>query len=672
MSSISKYVGTDPNNHTSTMAKVTVTTAGFLNLATIPTNDKYIMHFWVKSTGSYNCQLLQENTSLLDFTTTTSWVEKEIKFTGVQGSPILFYLPVGTYYFWHSKLESGTLTTDYSQAQDDFEELVSESSTYFQSQIKQLSDSIVLAVDGNGNVVQVALGADRNTGNTFFKVGADNISLEGKTIDLTSDNIKIESNNFSVDENGSVVARDLELTGGSIQIGQNFSVDENGNMTSSALTNETNRARNAEESLGTQISTSADEVSTTIARASYTFNESAFNGTIHYYGYGNPEPLYPASATYAGKNYLDQNEGKVYSCFTFTTQGTTTYGWNVVQELDYISDTLSSRIEQTATGISFSLTKSGEDTAVLSMNYTKEDGTVVQLLAQSIQFSGLVEFSDLSGNGTTTINGANITTGYINCDRLNGGTINGQDISGGTISGAAIIGAIYLRNAFGDTPVLYVDDEGTVTPVCLVIDGRAFGEGTKVYGKLQLADNALYLSARGVSGLYSPHILNYLVREYEVNFTFYNAFGNSSQGTRIYGSSIWANHSIDTSSDERLKENYKTLDELEEAFYSLEPCSYTFKLDDEKIRHVGFKAQQVEKAINDSGLKSDEFSFVNLNDAEDEMKEYIQDGILHTLRYDEFMALNTHIIQKQHNEINNLKEELATLKEQVAFLLKGK
>ena len=31
-----------------------------------------------------------------------------------------------------------------------------------------------------------------------------------------------------------------------------------------------------------------------------------------------------------------------------------------------------------------------------------------------------------------------ITTGSLNCDRLNGGTINGQTIYGGTITGAAI------------------------------------------------------------------------------------------------------------------------------------------------------------------------------------------------------------------------------------------
>lgn len=76
-------------------------------------------------------------------------------------------------------------------------------------------------------------------------------------------------------------------------------------------------------------------------------------------------------------------------------------------------NTLSSRIAQTATAISFSLSKNGDRTAVLSMTYTKENGSTIRLAAQSIEFTGLVRFNDLSTSGSTTINGSNITTGTI-------------------------------------------------------------------------------------------------------------------------------------------------------------------------------------------------------------------------------------------------------------------
>lgn len=70
-----------------------------------------------------------------------------------------------------------------------------------------------------------------------------------------------------------------------------------------------------------------------------------------------------------------------------------------------------SKIQQTATSIT-----SRVDT--LDGKYTELKQTV-----DGIDITGYVTFSDLSGNGTTTINGANITTGYISGDRIKGGKI---------------------------------------------------------------------------------------------------------------------------------------------------------------------------------------------------------------------------------------------------------
>lgn len=70
-----------------------------------------------------------------------------------------------------------------------------------------------------------------------------------------------------------------------------------------------------------------------------------------------------------------------------------------------------SKIQQTATSIT-----SRVDT--LDGKYTELKQTV-----DGIDITGYVTFSDLSGNGTTTINGANITTGYISGNRIKGGRI---------------------------------------------------------------------------------------------------------------------------------------------------------------------------------------------------------------------------------------------------------
>ena len=70
-----------------------------------------------------------------------------------------------------------------------------------------------------------------------------------------------------------------------------------------------------------------------------------------------------------------------------------------------------SKIQQTATSIT-----SRVDT--LDGKYTELKQTV-----DGIDITGLVTFSDLSTSGSTTINGANITTGYISGDRIKGGKI---------------------------------------------------------------------------------------------------------------------------------------------------------------------------------------------------------------------------------------------------------
>lgn len=120
---------------------------------------------------------------------------------------------------------------------------------------------------------------------------------------------------------------------------------------------------------------------------------------------------------------------------------------------------LSTRISQTVRSISLTANDNGTSCG-LTIKLKNEDGTELSTNQANITLSGLVKFTDLSGSGTTTINGSNITTGTISAARLdssvittsnlsaqtisgnqiNGGTITGQTISGGTISGSSISG----------------------------------------------------------------------------------------------------------------------------------------------------------------------------------------------------------------------------------------
>ena len=90
-----------------------------------------------------------------------------------------------------------------------------------QSSIEQASSQIVLKVDANGKIVQVALTGDITKG-TEFKVNADNIGLSANDvinllangeINLTSKNISIISDNFSVTKDGKMTCKDANITG---------------------------------------------------------------------------------------------------------------------------------------------------------------------------------------------------------------------------------------------------------------------------------------------------------------------------------------------------------------------------------------------------------------------------------------------------------------------------
>ena len=64
-----------------------------------------------------------------------------------------------------------------------------------------------------------------------------------------------------------------------------------------------------------------------------------------------------------------------------------------------------------------------------SSTLTIRNGAIA-IASGTITFTGVVTFNDLSGNGTTTINGANITTGLISADRIDANSLKVNTIYG--------------------------------------------------------------------------------------------------------------------------------------------------------------------------------------------------------------------------------------------------
>ena len=144
--------------------------------------------------------------------------------------------------------------------------------------------------------------------------------------------------------------------------------------------------------------------------------------------------------------------------------------------------------------------------------------------------------------------------------------------------------------------------------------------------------------------------------------------GDDSQQLRLYGSSIWASHSISTS-DENLKENFTTLDQYEDFYMNLNPIGFNYIGDyDGKKTHFGFGAHKTEDILESEGYDSDKFAVVTHRPLvqEDIEKRFGKDVEVdieteYGVSYTEFIALNTHMIQKTRRELTKVKQEKADL-----------
>ena len=115
-----------------------------------------------------------------------------------------------------------------------------------------------------------------------------------------------------------------------------------------------------------------------------------------------------------------------------------------------------------------------------------------------------------------------------------------------------------------------------------------------------------------------------------------------------------------TGSDIKIKHNINLLSEkYADLFDKLQPVSFVYKPNvfgygTSQRAHIGFIANNVEKAMHQSNISNMEFAGLVIQnpDTEDE---------LYTLRYEEFIALNTWQIQKAKARITELEEKVAKL-----------
>lgn len=589
------------------------------------------------------------------------WLEEQpigtaitIKYRGY-GSPVgkaFSYLSLRDLYL---DVDNGYVykMTDLNNQTWTYQYTLTTTQSHTETQISQTNNQIVLKADANGNMVLVELGANPSTG-TSFTVKADDISLEGKTIDLTADDITIQSNHFTVDEFGNT---HIEGDGVYKVTEERYPESNDGYKAdiTSQYVNKTYRGKYAPN----ETLPSGGQNQFLVVMDAYNRWHSVGNTTtyIKLDGYVNPNSQsspYPPSQQYEFQYYIDLSNGKYYLCYN----GSQGYEWFLGGICEYLTDMGTIRTYSTLNDewIRVTNTYVYPNTSVFDINGTDgltidtpqfkidkgsaelkgsisigngafnvdEDGNLSINDSFTVDNQGNLNINDkftIDKNGNAVADSLTVEDGTIT-----GGTINGTDISGVDIQTETLT----IKDQF-DLHYYETEEGYTYKRKSATFTGHSTsGDEDRTVLRLDLGD------------------------AYEGNGVL-SVIGDRS----VFNCDVYA-ESYNNLSDGRTKENIEQLSqEYEKAYYEIQPIVFNYIGKTE--RELGMIAQDIESLLIKHNINKNNCFIKKIPDEKLGMK--------YTLDYTKFIPYNIHMIQKQHNEINNLKEELATLKEQVAFLM---
>lgn len=237
--------------------------------------------------------------------------------------------------------------------------------------------------------------------------------------------------------------------------------------------------------------------------------------------------------------------------------------------------------------------------------------------------------------GTTYIDGAQLMTGTVTASTLQGGSVELLDGDANTC------GALTLTSA--QTADYAVDLTSNGALRFKANDGSLYLETATTF--IQLHDSPAQITVRGD---FMPAKDNYM------------DLGDSEHRWHtVYA----ATDKIITSDRDEKQDIEYDVDRYESFFMSLKPTQYKFIDNHSNRYHIGFISQDVEESLVNNKLSSLDFAgFVKspiYEDKNDKNSEVV--GYRYGLRYSEFIALNTHMIQKLYTKIDELENKIQEL-----------
>ena len=292
------------------------------------------------------------------------------------------------------------------------------------------------------------------------------------------------------------------------------------------------------------------------------------------------------------------------------------------------------------------------------------------------------------------INDLGQPTNYINNGYIN--NINTNKITVGS-SGSITIGGTKIKSGNINTPTLDVTQNstfgvlgdnytckiiGTLNLNDCTVEGFKIGSGSSFAG-FKIDDNSIYAGSgnafsawsfwhSGRTGTIAASFVDWYTRITKTGWLFRigdsntgfgvlaNVAGDGSIHYRATASNMYINDlyvhnmngQVQTTSDRHLKKDINNLDEkYDTLFNNLQPVSFKYK--DGHRTHVGFIAQDVKEAMDKANISNEDFA-AYCEDKKDS-------GVECSLRYSEFIAINTMQIKKLKDEVKELKEQINKL-----------
>ena len=274
---------------------------------------------------------------------------------------------------------------------------------------------------------------------------------------------------------------------------------------------------------------------------------------------------------------------------------------------------------------------------------TEDGGTSGEF---GINYKGGVECTSIGCLGDICSNSSIIANGNMLCSKITsteGMMINAKD-SSTTYQG------IYYSDGTAEIPLINV--EKSKLYINIGCEAReTYSERVNIRGATVDLGHADYTKNLYTSGqkirigfLNSTDIPNPKYPTSQIIFNAQSAVDNAGMGI---------------TSDRRFKQDISDFKEEHETLFNLlTPRTFKYIDGTSNRTHFGFIAQELEDAIVESGLTTSDVAAIMAVDTE-------EDGEKYYIRYQELVSLNTHMIQKCLKEIDNLKIENNSLKQQL-------